>query len=113
MPRKASAPQAPISPRRWRYLDETPRVLTNVRHASGATLLAHPGGVYELHPDHFDVAEGDEPFGHPLLEETDAECFDPTWVEPEPEPEPNEPAGDDDTENDSPAGDGETDEETA
>lgn len=87
MPRKATA-GAP----RYRYLDETARVLTAVRRPDGSTLEAHPGGVYQLHPDH----DGD--FDHPLLEATDAPAFDPTETEPaepaEPTPDHDDPAGD-------------------
>lgn len=88
MPRKATAPQAPVSARRWRYLDETARVLTTVRRPDGSTLEAHPGGVYELHPDH------DTDFEHPLLEATDDPAFDPNPVAQTEPPAPTGPDGD-------------------
>lgn len=83
MPRKAADPQAGSGrSRHWRYLDEIARVLAHVRRADGSTLLAHPNGVYELHPDH----DSDPEFSHPLLAETDAPAFDPVAVTADPEP---------------------------
>jgi hypothetical protein len=83
VPRTPRTPKASGSTRRWRYLGDTTRVLADVRHVTGSTLLAHPGGVYELHTDH-DVDD----FGHPLLEQTDAEACDPAFVEPAEQTDP-------------------------